>query len=304
MVRVLRYPRMFYFVSALTIGCALLRDACVSASLDSFARILLVVTLFLLSACLMLMSCRFFVDAQGIGVGFFLRVRRTNWEDIAALGLVCCNSRRQYVYGMYRGATDFLNMLHHAPACGPWGFVVPMSKRLLCALCEFCPFELNVSHIPRQRRKGRLRPQWHHALLYTLMMIPAIIVSVVTGTLMLLNAAQSDHIPTVIWMTLGALMLLTTAGMLLKKLFNTMITCPAFNEQGVRAGLYLPWEDVRFGYVHRIRRMSGMFLLSQPLDTVKERGAPPVQCLSMPDTTTMLLAYLTYCPHASKGMDF
>jgi len=264
----------------------------------------MIATIALLGACLLLMSCRFFVDAQGIGVGFFLRVRRASWEDIAALGLVCCNSRRQYFYGMYRGATDFLSMLHHAPACGPWGFVVPFSKRLVCAMCEFCPFELNISHIPKKKREGHLRPQWHQALLYALMMIPAIAVSSVTAALMLMAAAQSNRMIAVIWMTLGALMLLWAAIMLIQKLFNTMITCPAFNETGVRAGLYLPWEDIRFGYVHRYRRMSGMFLLSQPLDAMKVRGAPPVQCLSMPDTTTMLLAYLTYCPHANKGMDF
>ena len=304
MVRVLRYPRMFYFVTALTIACALLRDACVSASLDGLARILLIATLLLLCASLALMSCRFFVDVQGVGVGFLLRVRRTNWEDVSALGLVCCNSRKQYFYGMYSGSTDFLNMLHHAPACGPWGFVVPASRRLLCALCEFCPFKLDVSHIPRKKRQGRLHPQWHHALLYTMMTLPAIIVASVTAALMLLNAAQNKHLTTVIWMTLGALALLTASFLLIRKLLNIALTCPAFNEQGVRAGLYLPWEDVRFGYVHRYRKMSGMFLLSQPLDAVKERGAPPVQCLSMPDTTTMLLAYLTYCPHANKGMDF
>ena len=304
MVRVLRYPRMFYFVTALTIACALLRDACVSASLTGLAQPLLVITIVLLCACLVLMSCRFFVDAQGIGVGFFLRVRRTNWEDVAALGLVCCNSRRQYFYGMYRGATDFLNMLHHAPACGSWGFVVPTSKRLLCALCEFCPFEMNVSHIPQKKPEGRLRPQWHHPLLYALMMVPAIIVSFVTAALMLLDAVQSTRMTTIIWVTLGALSLLTAGFLLLKKLINTLITCPSFNKEGVRAGLYLPWDDVRFGYVHKYRRMSGMFLLSQPLEAVKTRGAPPVQCLSMPDTTTMLLAYLTHCPHANKGLDF
>lgn len=304
MVRALRYPRMFYSVLILTIAAALLRDACVSASLDSIAGMLLIVTAALLIACFVLMSCRFFVDAQGVGVGFLLRIRRTNWEDIAALGLVCCNSRRQYFYGMYRGATDFLNMLHHAPACGPWGFVVPSNRQLLSAMCQFCPFELNLSSVPHQKREGRLRPQWHHAALYVLMMIPAIVVAVVTSALMLLDASQNDRMITIAWVTLGALALLTAGVLLLRKLINTIFTCPAFNEKGVRAGLYLPWENIRFGYVHRYKRMSGMFLLSQPLEAVKGRGAPPVQCLSMPDTTTMLLAYLTYCPHASKGMDF
>jgi len=304
MVRVLRYPRMFYFFSMLTIACALLRDACVSASLIGPAQVLLIATIVLLFGCLVLMSCRFFVDVEGVGVGFLLRIRRTGWEDIAALGLVCCNSRRQYFYGMYRGTTDFLNMLHHAPACGPWGFVVPVSRRLLCAICEFCPFELDVSHVPRIQEEGRLRPQWQHTVLYMLMMFPAIVVAVVTGALMLRDAAEISSPLTVTWMTLGAMALLAAGAVLLKKLVNTLLTCPSFNEKGVRAGLYLPWENVRFGYVHRYRRMSGMFLLSQPLEAVKGRGAPPVQCLSMPDTTTMLLAYLNYCPHASQSMDF
>jgi hypothetical protein len=304
MVRVLRYPRLFYSVTVLTIICALLRDACVSASLDSFSRILLVATIALLSVCLILMSCRFFVDAQGIGVGFLLRIRRTDWDDIAALGLVCCNSRRTYFYGMYRGATDFLNMLHHAPACGPWGFVVPVSKRLLCAISTHCPFKLDLSSVPRCRKEGRLRPQWHHAALYTLMLLPAVLVSFTTSALMLIDIAQNNRLFTTIWMSLGALALITAGVLMLKKLLNTALTCPAFNEHGVRAGLYLPWENVQFGYVHRYRKMSGMFLLSQPLDMVNKRSAPPVSCLSMPDTTTLLLAYLTYCPHANKNMDF
>jgi len=141
-------------------------------------------------------------------------------------------------------------------------------------------------------------------LLYMLMMFPAIVVAVVTGALMLRDAAEISSPLTVTWMTLGAMALLAAGAVLLKKLVNTLLTCPSFNEKGVRAGLYLPWENVRFGYVHRYRRMSGMFLLSQPLEAVKGRGAPPVQCLSMPDTTTMLLAYLNYCPHASQSMDF
>lgn len=305
MVRVLRYPRMFYSVCALTIVCALLRDVCVSASLDGMARVLLIVTAALLALCLSLMSCRFFVDVQGVGVGFLLRVRRTRWEDVAALGLVCCNSRRQYFYGMYRGSTDFLNMLHHAPACGPWGFVVPMSRRLLQAFGEFCPFEINLSFTPAQKRSGRLRRQWQHAALYALMLLPAAAIAVTTGAMMILRAAQTQRWMTALWLTLGAMGLFAAALTLLRKAGSAAVTCPAFSEHGVcaGAGLYLPWEEVRFGYVHRFGRMSGMFLLSQPLASVKGRGAPPVACLSMPDTRTLLIAYLTYCPHASKGMD-
>lgn len=305
MVRVLRYPRLFYAICALTVICALLRDACVGASLDGAARVLLVATCALLLVCLALMSCRFFMDARGVGVGFLLRVHRTGWENIASFGLLCCNSRRQYFYGMYRNSTDFLNMLHHAPGCGAWGFVVPVNKRLLAAARLYCPFELDVTTPERIRREGRLRLQWHHAALYALITLPAIAVALITGVLMLLSAAKAVRPTAALWMTLGALALLTAGLMLLCKLFNTLLTCPAFNEQGVcaGAGLYLPWENVRFGYVHRIGKISGMYLLSQPLDAIKGRGTPPVLCMSMPDTTTMLLAYLTYCPHASKGLE-
>jgi len=72
----------------------------------------------------------------------------------------------------------------------------------------------------------------------------------------------------------------------------------------VRAGfgVYMAWEDVHFGYVHRRAQVSGMFLLSQPLETVGKRGQKAVCCLSLPDTSTLLLAYLTYCPYAEKGI--
>ena len=39
------------------------------------------------------------------------------------------------------------------------------------------------------------------------------------------------------------------------------------------------------------------------LTELTRMGAPPVICMSMPDMQTVLLAYLTYCPHAPKGMD-
>ena len=305
MVRVLRYPRLFFLCCTATVVCALLRDICVSASLHGYARMLLFVTCILLALTLILMSCRFFVDAQGVGIGFLTRVHRTRWENLAALGVVQCNSRRRYLYGMYTGSADFLNMLHHAPRCGPWGFVVPVSKRLLCAVRLYCPLDPDLSSPAPQKRDGRLRPQWHHALLYTLMLIPAIVVALITGAVMLLAAARASKASASLWLTLGALLLLLCGITLFHKLINTLFTCPAFNETGVCAGpgLYLPWEEVRFGYVHRVGKISGMFLLSQPLDAVRGHGTPPVLCLSMPDTTTLLLAYLTYCPHASKGLE-
>ena len=49
-------------------------------------------------------------------------------------------------------------------------------------------------------------------------------------------------------------------------------------------------------------QVSGMFLLSQPLETAGRHGEQAVYCLSLPDTSTLLLAYLTYCPYAEKGI--
>ena len=253
--------------------------------------------------CVALMSCRFFVDEGGVGVGFLLRVRRTPWEDLAALGLLCCNSRRRYFYGMYHGATDFINLIHHAPQCGPWGFVVPVSSRLIRAITRFCPFDVNLSAVARAKRSRRLRIQWHQAAVQTAIILPTAALALVTGVLMLVRAAGQQA--GVLSTTLLALSLFALGLMLLCRLMSTVSTCPRFSEEGVGAGrgVYLPWEDVRFCYVHRIAQMSGLFLLSQPLETANRRGAPPILCLSMPDTTTMLLAYLTYCPHANHGME-
>ena len=80
--------------------------------------------------------------------------------------------------------------------------------------------------------------------------------------------------------------------------------CPAYSDKGVciGRGMYMPWEDVRFGYVHRVAQASGLFFLSAELEDVNRRGAPPVVCLSMPDASTVVLAYLTYCPTAPQNM--
>lgn len=305
MIRFRRYPRMSNLLCAAVLLSAVARDMCVGASYDGWARVLLVVTCVLLPLSFAVMSSRFFVDELGVGVGFLLRVRRANWEDIASCGLICCNSRRQYLYGMYHRSTDFLDLLHRAPVCGSWGFVVPMSRKLRRAIVRFCPFALDLSPVPPKKREGRLRPQWHQAALYMLAMLPCAAVAFVTGALMLLRAAQLTRWTAVSGLTLGAIALFAAGLALLHRALGTALTCPAFNEQGVCAGsgLYLSWEDVRFGYVHRIASLSGMFLLSQPLEAVTRRGAPPVLCLSMPDTSTMLLAYLTYCPHAPKDLN-
>ncbi len=305
MVRVLRYPRMSALCCAAAMLCALARDLCLGASLYGWARVLLVATLALLALCMALLSCRLFVDEVGVGVGFLLRVRRTPWGDIAALGLLTCNSRRPYLYGMYSRATDFINLIHRAPLCGSWGFVVPVSRKLLRAVGTYCPFAVDLSAIPRHRRPKRMCVQWHQAAFYAATMLPGAAVAFLTGALMILRAAEASMYGAVAGLTLCAMALFGVGLALLHRLLCTVNTCPAFNEHGVCAGrgLYLPWDEVRFGYVHRLAQMSGLFLLSQPLEAVHRRGAPPILCLSMPDTQRLLLAYLMYCPHANRGME-
>lgn len=305
MTRVLRYPRMFACVCAATFTCAALRDFCVSRGFHGYSQVLLYATLLLLPVCLTLLSCRFVVDAEGVGIGFGLRLRRTPWSDIAAFGVLHCNSKRRYLYGMYRGHTDFLNLLHRAPVCGSWGFVVPMGRTLLEAVCHHCPFGMDLSPLPSNTHAGRLRSQWKQAALYTLMTLPSSAAALITGALMIRRAAHIGGGFSVFALTLGAAVLVFTALALIYRTANTVMTCPAFNEEGVCAGggLYLSWQDVRFGYVHRIAHMSGLYFLSRPHYEMQRRNAPPVVCLSMPDTSTMLLAYLTYCPHADRGLE-
>lgn len=302
MTRVLRFPRLSAAMCFCTIACALMRDMCISAGLMGWARVLLFATLALLGLCFVLMSCRFFVDAAGVGVGFLLRVRRTDWEDLASLGVLCCNSRRMYLYGMYRGQKDFLKLLHHAPRCGEWGFVVPGSRKLFSAIATACPYEVDLTPVREKKRAAKLRLLWQQAAIYTLLMVPAAALAFFTGAMMLLRASGLEAAFSVLGLTLGALLLFGAGFFLLNRAQVTVMTCPGINEEGVCAGrgLYLPWEDVHFGYVHRVRQASGMFLLSQPLEEVGRRGAAPILCLSMPDTSTLLLAYLTYCPHARK----
>lgn len=303
MTRVMRYPRMSVVICLLAVACALGRDVCVGFSLDGWASVLLAATLALLALGVLLMSCRFLIDEQGVGVGCMLRMRRVNWDNVAAMGVLCCNSRRRYLYGMYRGRTDFLDLLHRAPRCGSWGFVVPTSDRMMRAVLRNCPFGVDLSSLPVYRREGKLRMLWHHAALYLLLLIPGAALAAATGALMLIQASKVASFAAAAGGTLCALAMFAASMALFQRVLNTISTCPGFSEQGVCAGrgAYVPWEDVRFGYVHRIAKMSGMFMLSQPLDVVTRRGAPPMICLSMPDTSTLLLAYLTYCPHASKG---
>ena len=303
MTRVLRYPRMSAMLCTLTIFCALLRDYCISAALYAYSLPLLYATILLLAGCFVLLSCRFFVDSTGVGVGFLLRVRRTSWNDIASFGILYCNSKRRYLYGMYRGHTDFLNLLHHAPVCGAWGFVVPLDRKLLAAVCHHCPFGMDLSPIPCEQRKGKLHHQWHQLAFHALMMIPSAALAFLTGGMLLVGSSRIHDHATVMLMTAGALLLFAVGASLIYRVANTALTCPAYSEEGVCTGrmLYLGWNDVRFCYVHRIARFSGMFMLSRPHYEMQRRGAPPVVCLSMPDTNPLLLAYLTYCPHAEKG---
>ena len=145
MTRALRYPRLTAAACAAAIVCAMVRDACIAAGLSGWGHVMLIATIVLLALGVMLLSCRFFVDEVGVGVGFLLRVRRTTWEDIASFGLLCCNSRRRYFYGMYEGETDFINLIHRAPQCGSWGFVVPVSRKLQRAVSTYCPFPVDLA---------------------------------------------------------------------------------------------------------------------------------------------------------------
>lgn len=303
MTRVLRYPRLSAAACLAVMACAVARDACIGAGISGWPHVLLIATVALLALSIALLSCRFFVDEIGVGVGFLLRMRRTTWEDITSFGLLCCNSRRRYFYGMYEGATDFINLIHRAPQCGSWGFVVPVSRKLMRAVSMHCPFPVDLAPHPREKREGRLRAQWHQAAMHSAIMLPSALLCFATGTLMLIQSAHGGH--AFFAQPLLSIALYLIGVTLLYRMISTISTCPGFNEQGVCAGrgVYLPWDHVRFGYVHRLAQMSGLFLLSQPLDAMHKRGAPPIFCLSMPDTRTMLLAYLTYCPHASKGLE-
>ena len=272
--------------------------------MDGWARVAMIATLLLLFACCVLLSCRFVADEEGVGVGFLLRMRRTPWEELSALGVLCCNSSRAYLYGMYQQRTDFLRLLHHAPACGDWGFVVPLSRKLENAVLRDCPFEVNILRPAPVPHPRRLRALWHQAVFYTLAMVPPSVIAFLTAGLMLVRAAQCAELAACAAHSLAGFALIAAGVLLLRRALLALITCPCIDEKGVCAGrgLYLDWEDVRFGYVHHIVQGSGMFLLSRPLEEMNSGGAQPVRCLSMPDSSTLLLAYLTYCPHAPQGM--
>ena len=304
MTRVLRYPFLSAVCCLSALACAVARDICVGEGLAGWARVLLVMTFVLLGLCFTLLSCRFFVDEGGVGVGFLLRVRRTSWDDLASMGVLSCNSRRTYLYGLYHDSPGFLEMLHRAPGCGRWGFVVPTSRKLVCAVVAFCPQEIDFTPAPKTHSVNPLRPLWHQAAVYLLMLIPGAALAFFTGTMMLFRASELPGALSVVGLTLAACAMFAAGLFLLNRAAVYVTACPCINEEGVRAGfgMYMSWEDVHFGYVHRRAQVSGMFLLSQPLETVGKRGQKPVYCLSLPDTSTLLLAYLTYCPYAEKGI--
>lgn len=305
MVRALRYPRLCVLTGACAFGCALGRDLCVSAGNPGWARVLLFATLALLGVCLALMSCRFLVDERGVGVGFLLRVYRAPWEELACVGMLCCNSRRMYLYGLYSGRADFLTLLHRAPACGPWGFVVPLNRNLAAAVQTYCPYPVDLSPVAFPKRTQRLRPLWQQAALYLLALLPVSGVAFSAGALMLMRAAEQAAWLPALALTAGAALFGFAGALLVRRTMIAVLTCPRISEEGVSAGggLYLTWKDVRFGFVRRMAQVSGLFLLSQKLEALGKRGAPPVLCLSMPDLSTLVLAYLTYCPNAERGQD-
>lgn len=303
MVRVLRYPRLSALACAGAFAAAIARDMTIASELPGLSGALLTLTLLLLLSGLCLISCRFLVDMEGVGVGFLFRVRRTAWSELHALGTLACNSRRIYLYGLYRHSPVFLHMLHRAPRCGRWGFVVPMSKKLAGAIAAYSSFELDLyTGIRRCKEKG-MRPVWHHALFQLVTTLPASAAALFTATALALRAVRSTAFLPCAARTGMAALLAFVALQLLYRAFLALQTCPHISERGISMGraLYLPWEEVRFGYVHRMGRISALYLLSAPPDELARTGAAPVCCLSMPDTSTLLLAYLTYCPHAKKS---
>jgi len=299
MVRRLRYPRMSAFACLVTMLLALGRDMCLGAGLLHGADTLLAATVAGVCCCFLLLSCRVVVDELGIRVGFLLSVRHAAWDELAALGALCCNSRRMYLFGLYRGHADFIHMLRRAPRCGEWGFVVPMNRKLRDAVKDYCPYTVDLTPAPKTAYPKGMRRLWRQAALSAVILLPPAGIALTTCGLMIARCVQTG--PTALLLT-GAAAMLAAGAFLLWRAVNTLMTCPAISESGVAVGssVYIPWEDVRFGYIDRLGRMSGLFFLSQTVETVSRLGAAPVMCLSMPDTSTLLIAYLTYCPHAPK----
>jgi len=208
MVRVLRYPRLSALCCAGAFLTAAARDFCLGLELWGPANVLLTAALILLIAGLVLLSCRFLVDPTGVGVGFLLRVRRTAWEDLSAFGPLCCNSRRLYLYGLYKHHPDFLHMLHKAPRCGNWGFVVPVSRKLAAAVSACCPFEIDLYTGMQRRREKGLRPVWQQAAVTALTSCAAAVAALFTAIPLLLRASTMPSYPASVPPTLLAALLI------------------------------------------------------------------------------------------------
>ena len=303
MVRSLRYPYLSALACASTILVALGRDTCLGAGYDALAQVLLFVTVLGLGCCFVLMSCRITVDEMGIGVGVLLSMRYAGWDELSALGMVCCNSRRLYLYGMYKGHTEFVRLLYQAPRCGEWGFVAPLNAKLKEAIARCCPYPVDLTPMSRIKRPKGMRQLWHQAALYAMILIPSALFAFATSVTMIAYDVQEGASFLV---TAGAALVFAAGMLLIGRALTTFLTRPSISEAGVSVGrgVYMPWDDVRFGYIHRIGhrfgQISGLFFLSRELEEVSRHGSRPVMCLSMPDTSTVLLAYLTYCPYAPK----
>ena len=226
-------------------------------------------------------------------------------QNLAAFGALCCNSRRLYLYGLYKPNPDFLHMLHRAPRCGSWGFVVPVSKKLAGGISACCPWEIDLYTGMRRHREKGMRSVRHHALITVMTSVSAAAAAILTAHALIRRACALPSYALSAPPTLMAMALMYIALRMMYRAYIAATTCPRISEHGVSAGggLSLSWEEVRFGYVHRMARFSGLFLLSEPLCVLGRAGCPPVRCLSMPDSSTLILAYLTYCPHASKGVE-
>ena len=147
MTRVLRYPFLSAVSCLSALVCAIARDICVGEGLAGWARVLLVMTFVLLALCFMLLSCRFFVDESGVGVGFLLRIRRTPWDALASVGVLSCNSRRTYLYGLY----------HDSP--GSWSCCI-VRRRAGTGALSCRQAKSSSAQSPRTvRRKSTLRPR-------------------------------------------------------------------------------------------------------------------------------------------------
>jgi len=299
MVRSLRYPYLSALACASTVLLALGRDTCLGAGYEALAQMLLFATVLGLGCCFVLMSCRIAVDEMGISVGYLLNMRYAGWDELAALGQITCNGRRPYLYGMYKGRAEFVHLLHRAPRCGPWGFVAPLNAKLSEAIGRYCPYPVELSPVPKTVRPKGMRPLWQQTAFYAVILIPAALFSFATSWAMIVYGVEKEAS---FWVAAVAALVFAAGVLLVKRTVTTFLTRPAISEEGVSIGrgVYMPWSEVRYAYVQRAGYISGMFLLSRTLDEVSHLGAAPVMCLSMPDTSTLLLAYLTYCPHAPK----